>query len=110
MSAVIKHVVTAAFMVLLTMDGAAQRPRKVVAPAPASQSEQPVSRNSVEKVSSREEFDAIARTFHQGTSYALPHAMFVIDRRANNKIYYVNSQKFRFHKDFLLGTYLVPRG
>ena len=36
--------------------------------------------------------------------------MFVIDRRNKNKIYYVNSQKFRFHKDFLLANYLVPRG
>jgi hypothetical protein len=36
--------------------------------------------------------------------------MIVIDRRAGNKIYFVNSQRFRFHKDFLLATYLVPRG
>ena len=44
------------------------------------------------------------------TPYALPHAMFVIDRRANNKIYFVNSQKYRFHKDFMLATLLIPRG
>jgi hypothetical protein len=36
--------------------------------------------------------------------------MFVIDRRFKNKIYYVNSQKYRFHKDFLLANYLVARG
>ena len=36
--------------------------------------------------------------------------MFIIDRRAKSKIYYINSQKYRFHKDFLLATYLVPRG
>jgi len=36
--------------------------------------------------------------------------MFVIDRRAKNKVYFINSQRFRFHKDFLLATYLVPRG
>jgi hypothetical protein len=36
--------------------------------------------------------------------------MFVIDRRAKNKVYFVNSQRYRFHKDFLLATYLVPRG
>ncbi|MFN0140950.1 MAG: PEP/pyruvate-binding domain-containing protein [Pyrinomonadaceae bacterium] len=56
------------------------------------------------------DFDSLARTYHQGTPYVLPHAMFVIDRRSSNKIYYVNSQKYRFHKDFLLATYLVPRG
>jgi hypothetical protein len=67
-------------------------------------------KNSIPAVNSRSEFDAIARVYHQGTPYALPHTMFVIDRRSNNKIYYLNSQKFRFHKDFLLATYLIPRG
>jgi len=67
-------------------------------------------KNSLLKIASQEDFDLLARTYHQGTPYALPHAMFVIDRRAKNKIYFVNSQRFRFHKDFLLATYLVPRG
>src|SRR5687768_17981316 len=67
-------------------------------------------RNSLLKVTSRAEFDSIARVYHPNTPYALPHTMFVIDRRAGNKIYFVNSQRFRFHKDFLLATYLVPRG
>jgi hypothetical protein len=38
--------------------------------------------------------------------YALPHVLFVIDRRDHDRIYYVNSQRFRFHKDFVSGTYL----
>ncbi len=67
-------------------------------------------KNALLKVDTEADFDSIARTYHQGTPYALPHAMFVIDRRAKNKIYFVNSQKFRFHKDFMLATYLVPRG
>jgi hypothetical protein len=67
-------------------------------------------KNALSTVASQADFDLIARTYHQGTPYALPHAMFVIDRRAGNKIYFVNSQRFRFHKDFLLATYLVPRG
>jgi len=67
-------------------------------------------KNSLLDVTSQEEFDSIARVYHQNTPYALPHAMFVIDRRAKDKIYFVNSQRFRFHKDFLLATYLVPRG
>ncbi len=62
------------------------------------------------KINEPEDFDRMARVYHQGTPYALPHAMFVIDRRAKNKIYYVNSQKYRFHKDFLLANYLVARG
>ncbi|MEP7211917.1 MAG: PEP/pyruvate-binding domain-containing protein [Acidobacteriota bacterium] len=67
-------------------------------------------KNALNTIGSQKDFDLIARTYHQGTPYALPHAMFVIDRRAGNKIYFVNSQRFRFHKDFLLATYLVPRG
>lgn len=67
-------------------------------------------KNSLARVVTQADFDSIARTYHQSTPYALPHAMFVIDRRSSNKIYYVNSQKYRFHKDFLLATYLVPRG
>ena len=67
-------------------------------------------KNSLPKIASQADFDLIARTYHQDTPYALPHAMFIIDRKNKNKIYYVNSQKYRFHKDFLLANYLVPRG
>ena len=67
-------------------------------------------KRSLSKIASQEDFDRMARVYHQGTPYALPHAMFVIDRRFKNKIYYVNSQKYRFHKDFLLANYLVARG
>ena len=69
----------------------------------------PVKR-SLQKIASQEDFDRMARVYHQGTPYALPHAMFVIDRRFKNKIYYVDSQKYSFHKDFLLANYLVARG
>lgn len=61
-------------------------------------------------INSRKDFDLMARVYHQKTPYALPHAMFVIDRKRGNKIYYVNSQKYRFHKDFLIGNYLVLKG
>src|SRR5215207_6351208 len=67
-------------------------------------------KNSLLEVKSQAEFDSIGRTYHQNTPYALPHAMFVIDRKNNNRIYYVNSQRFRFHKDFLYGTGLAPFG
>ncbi|MGH9945762.1 MAG: PEP/pyruvate-binding domain-containing protein [Pyrinomonadaceae bacterium] len=67
-------------------------------------------KNSLPNIASQEDFDSIARTYHQNTPYSLPHGMFVIDRRAKNRVYFVNSQRFRFHKDFLLATYLVPRG
>ncbi len=62
------------------------------------------------KIASRKDFDKMARVYHPNTPYVLPHAMFIIDRRLKNKIYYINSQKYRFHKDFLLANYLVARG
>jgi hypothetical protein len=67
-------------------------------------------KRALSAVRTQADFDSIARTYHQGTPFALPHAMFVIDRKNKNKIYYVNSQRFRFHKDFLLANYLVARG
>lgn len=67
-------------------------------------------KNSLPKITSQADFDSMARVYHRGTPYAMPHVMFIIDRRSNNKIYFVNSQKFRFHKDFLLANYLIPRG
>jgi hypothetical protein len=65
---------------------------------------------SLPKIASRAEFDSLARVYHD-TPYALPHVIFVIDRRDKNKIYYVNSTRYRFHKDFVNGTYLsLERG
>ena len=62
-------------------------------------------------IASRTEFDSLARVYHSGTPYALPHVMFVIDRRDKNKIYYVNSKRYTFHLDFVNGTYLsLERG
>lgn len=68
-------------------------------------------KSSLPSISSRAEFDLLARIYHAGTPFALPHAMFVIDRRDKNKIYYVNSKRYTFHKDFVNGTYLsLERG
>ncbi|MFN2532024.1 MAG: PEP/pyruvate-binding domain-containing protein [Pyrinomonadaceae bacterium] len=66
---------------------------------------------SLRVVHSPAEFDSIAVTYDANTPYALPHALFVIDRQNNNKIYYVNARRFPFHKDFVNGTYLsLERG
>ncbi len=103
---------TSAFVLLFLIAGTeAQLSRKPSATRePTAKNLASSAANSIPKVADRAEFDKIARTYHQGTPYALPHAMFVIDRRSKNRVYYVNSQKYRFHKDFLLATYLVPRG
>jgi|CXWL01.1.fsa_nt_gi hypothetical protein len=93
--------------------GSAQMSRKpspTREPAGAMDKRPDSKKNSLGKIASQADFDSIRRVYHADTPYAMPHAMFVIDRRAGNKIYFVNSQKYRFHKDFLLATYLVPRG
>src|SRR5919199_6796852 len=65
---------------------------------------------SLPAIHSQAEFDSLARV-NTDTGYALPHVLFVIDRRDKNRIYYVNSKRYRFHKDFVNGTYLsLERG
>jgi rifampicin phosphotransferase len=62
-------------------------------------------------VRSQSEFDSLAVTYDPDTPYALPHVLFVVDRKDENKIYYVNTKRYAFHKDFVNGTYLsLERG
>jgi len=62
-------------------------------------------------IQNQADFDLLARVYNAKTPYALPHAMFVIDRSDKDKIYYVNSQVFRFHQDFANAQYLsLKRG
>lgn len=66
---------------------------------------------SLPAVKTRAEFDSLAVVYDPDTAYALPHVMFVIDRQNKNRIYYVNSKRYKFHKDFVNGTYLsLERG
>lgn len=63
------------------------------------------------RIRSRSDFYKLARVYYRGRFYALPHLMFVIDRSAKNRIYYVNSKLYQFHKDFLNASYLsLDRG
>src|SRR6266571_1433512 len=75
-------------------------------PAPKSSSER-----SLPSIHSRAEFDSLAVTYDANTPYALPHVLFVIDRRDKNRVYYINTKRYPFHKDFINGTYLsLERG
>ena len=66
---------------------------------------------SLPAITSRPEFDTLAVTYDANTPYALPHILFVIDRKDQNRIYYVNTRRYSFHKDFVNGTYLsLERG
>ena len=63
------------------------------------------------RIESQVEFDRLARIYYRGRFYAIPHVMFVIDRRDRDRVYYVNSTLFAFHKDFVNATYLsLERG
>ena len=66
---------------------------------------------SLGAIRSQAEFDSLAVTYDPNTPYALPHVLFVIDRKDQNKVYYVNTKRYAFHKDFVNGTYLsLERG
>jgi rifampicin phosphotransferase len=58
------------------------------------------------EIKSQPEFDSFARVYESGTPYPLPHILFVIDRKDQNRIYYINTKKYKFHKDFINGNYL----
>jgi hypothetical protein len=60
----------------------------------------------VPAITSQRQFDTLAVTYDANTPYALPHVLFVIDRKNKNKIYYVNKKRYSFHKDFVNGNYL----
>src|SRR6266853_330206 len=79
----------------------------VLSSAPA----QAGSPRSVNAINSRAEFDSLAVTYDPDTPYALPHLLIVIDRKDKNRIYYINTKRYAFHKDFVNGTYLsLERG
>jgi len=98
----------------LVSDAFAQRSRRPAqrpAPPPMAEDKKPDAEgNSLLRIDSLEEFEKVSRTYHQNTPFALPHAMFVIDRRLGDRVYYVNTQKFKYHKDFLYATGLAPLG
>ena len=85
-------------------------------PSPSKTGNEGVTSDSAAKrflpaIESQADFDLLARVYNAKTPYALPHVMFVIDRSAGDKIYYVNSQLFRFHQDFANAQYLsLKRG
>src|SRR5690242_6189665 len=81
---------TAFFLLLMLVSSAAAQMARKPSPTrepPGVMNKTPDSRkNSLPRIATRAEFDSVARVYHQGTPYALPHTMFVIDRRDNNKI------------------------
>jgi len=84
-------------------------PRKKAASLPGKEDSQ--NPNSLERINSRADFDLLARVYYRGPFHALAHVMFVIDRRSRDRVYYVNSRAYQFHRDFVNATYLsLERG
>ncbi len=57
------------------------------------------------EVKSRAEFNVLKRDYKKGRFANVPHMMFVIDR-TNDTVYYINSNRYRFHSEFARATYL----
>ncbi|HZG51590.1 MAG TPA: PEP/pyruvate-binding domain-containing protein [Pyrinomonadaceae bacterium] len=104
-------VLSAMVFSLLCPPAGAQETRRGATAAPAARPDAAATdARSQPRINSRAEFDALAR-INTDAGYPLPHVMYVIDRKDGNKIYYVNSKRYRFHKDFVNGTYLsLERG
>ncbi|HYP02208.1 MAG TPA: PEP/pyruvate-binding domain-containing protein [Pyrinomonadaceae bacterium] len=104
---VVKKIFLSALVFSLLVSAVQTSARQQGATAAATATE---SARSRPEIKSRTEFDALSR-INTDAGYPLPHVMYVIDRKDKNRIYYVNSKRYRFHKDFVNGTYLsLERG
>src|SRR5213080_4103502 len=105
------YVVALAVALMLCTWASAQRFAEQSAIAERLEKPAQASPRSLPAVHSRSEFDSLAVVYDPNTPYALPHVLFVIDRQKGNRIYYVNTKRYAFHKDFVNGTYLsLERG
>src|SRR6266566_1691373 len=105
------YVVALAVALMLCTWASAQRFAEQSAIAERLEKPAQASPRSLPAVHSRAEFDSLAVVYDPNTPYALPHVLFVIDRQNGNRIYYVNTKRYAFHKDFVNGTYLsLERG
>ena len=95
-----RFVALVAFL-FLTVSAASPQAHKAATPSP----------RWLAQIKSQSDFDLLARVYYRGRFYALPHVMFVIDRRARGRVYYINSKLYQFHKDFINASYLsLERG
>ena len=59
------------------------------------------------RIDTRAQFLQLARVYNAGTALELPHLIFVIDRQASNRIYYVNTPRHALHEQFVRQQRLV---
>lgn len=53
------------------------------------------------RIDGRAQFMQMARVYNAGTALEMPHLIFVIDRRENGRIYYVNTRRHGLHEQFV---------
>ena len=61
--------------------------------------------SSVGRIDDRAEFDRLARVQPAGSGIQMPLVLFVVDRAQEDAVAFVDSKRFRFHRDFLNATY-----
>jgi hypothetical protein len=66
---------------------------------------------SLARIADRAAFASLARVYEPGTPYAIEHVLFAIElgRGAKaDRVYFVNTQRYALHEDFLRAQYLAP--
>jgi len=53
------------------------------------------------QIRAQADFQQLARVYNAGTPLEIPHVIFVIDRKRNNRLYYINTPRFDLHENFV---------
>ena len=56
---------------------------------------------ALHKLSSKRDFDQMARVYEQDTDYEIPHVIFLIDLKDNKRVDYINTPKYSLHETYL---------
>ncbi|MFT3735254.1 MAG: PEP/pyruvate-binding domain-containing protein [Rhodocyclaceae bacterium] len=52
-------------------------------------------------IGQRVDFNRLARRYNRGTAFELPHVLFLIDRTAADRVYFINTRRFDLHEHFM---------
>ncbi|MEG2804951.1 PEP/pyruvate-binding domain-containing protein [Stenotrophomonas sp.] len=64
--------------------------------------------DALPRIDDRAQFMQLARVYNAGTPLEMPHLIFVIDRRNDARIYYINTPRFALHEQFVRRQRLLP--
>jgi len=63
------------------------------------------------RIADRASFASLARVYEPGTPYAIEHLLFAIELGRGgrpNRVFFINTQRYALHEDFLRAQYLAP--